>query len=89
MSRSFKHTPVYKGDKDRSAKKYANRRVRRNGKIKHGDIKAGKSKHYKKLNESWHICDYRTWVNRYGEENLVKIFQIGQKFGGNAIEVSK
>lgn len=55
MSRSFKHTPVYKGDKDRSAKKYANRRVRRNGKIKHGDIKAGKSKHYKKLNESWHI----------------------------------
>ncbi len=61
MSRSFKHTPVYKGDKDRSAKKYANRRVRRNGKIKHEDLKAGKSKHYKKLNESWHICDYRTW----------------------------
>ena len=28
-------------------------------------------------------------VNRYGEENLVKIFQIGQKFGGNAIEVNK
>lgn len=28
-------------------------------------------------------------VNRYGEENPVKIFQIGQKFGGNAIEVSK
>lgn len=28
-------------------------------------------------------------VNRYGEENLVKIFQIGQKFGGNAIEVSE
>lgn len=28
-------------------------------------------------------------VNRYGEENLVKIFQIGQKFGGNAIGVSK
>ena len=25
----------------------------------------------------------------YGEENPVKIFQIGQKFGGNAIEVSK
>lgn len=61
MSRSFKHTPVYKGDKDRSAKKYANRRVRRNGKIKHEDLKAGKSKHYKKLNESWHICDYRAW----------------------------
>ena len=28
-------------------------------------------------------------VNRYGEENLVKIFQISQNFGENAIEVSK
>ena len=28
-------------------------------------------------------------VNRYGEENPVKIFQIDQKFGENAIEVSK
>ena len=28
-------------------------------------------------------------VNQYGEENLVKIFQIGQKFGGNAIKVNK
>lgn len=28
-------------------------------------------------------------VNRYGEENLVKIFQISQSFGENAIEVSK
>ena len=62
MSRSFKHTPVYKGDKDRSAKKYANRRI-------YAIIVPG--------------------VNRYGEENPVKIFQIGQKFGGNAIEVSK
>lgn len=59
--RSFKHTPVYQGDKSRFEKKYANRRLRRNGKIKHGDLKAGKSKYYKKLNESWHICDYRTW----------------------------
>ena len=28
-------------------------------------------------------------VNRYGEENLVKIFQMSQSFGENAIEVSK
>lgn len=55
MSRSFKHTPVYQGDKSRFEKKYANQRLRRNGKIKHEDLKAGKSKHYKKLNESWHI----------------------------------
>lgn len=28
-------------------------------------------------------------VNRYGEENPVKIFQMSQSFGENAIEVSK
>ena len=28
-------------------------------------------------------------VNRYGEKNLVKIFQMSQRFGENAIEVSK
>lgn len=28
-------------------------------------------------------------VNRYGEENLVKILQMSQSFGENAIEVSK
>ena len=28
-------------------------------------------------------------VNRYGEENPVKIFLIDQKFGENAIEVIK
>ena len=28
-------------------------------------------------------------VNRYGEENLVKIFQMSQSFGENAIEVSE
>ena len=53
MSRSFKHTPVYKGDKDRSAKKYANRRVRRNGKIKHEDLKAGKSRESCKNLSDW------------------------------------
>ena len=28
-------------------------------------------------------------ANQYGEENLVKIFQMSQKFGENAIEVSE
>ena len=28
-------------------------------------------------------------ANRYGEESLVKIFQMSQSFGENAIEVSE
>ena len=29
MSRSYKHTPVYKGDKDRFAKKLENRKIKK------------------------------------------------------------
>lgn len=39
MSRSYKHTPVYKGDKDRFAKKMANRRIRRRSKLNPTDKK--------------------------------------------------
>ena len=61
MSRSYKHTPVYKGDKDRFAKKLANRRIRRRSKLNPNDGQSGKSNHYRKENESWDICDYRYW----------------------------
>ena len=61
MSRSYKHTPVYKGDKDRFAKKLANRRIRRSSKLNPNDGQSGKSNHYRKENESWDICDYRHW----------------------------
>ena len=61
MSRSYKHTPVYKGGKDRFAKKLANRRIRRRSKLNPNDGQSGKSNHYRKENESWDICDYRYW----------------------------
>ena len=61
MSRSYKHTPVYKGDKDRFAKKLANRRIRRRAKLNPNDGQSRKSNHYRKENESWDICDYRFW----------------------------
>lgn len=61
MSRSYKYTPVYKGDKDRFAKKLANRRIRRRTKRNPYDSLTGKSNHYRKENESWDICDYRFW----------------------------
>ena len=44
MSRSYKHTPVYKGDKDRFAKKLANRRIRRRSKLNPNDGQSGKIK---------------------------------------------
>lgn len=55
MSRSYKHTPVYKGDKDRFAKKLANRRIRRRAKLNPNDGQSRKSNHYRKENESWDI----------------------------------
>ena len=52
MSRSYKHTPVYKGDKDRFAKKLANRRIRRRSKLNPNDGQSGKSNHLSLI----HIC---------------------------------
>ena len=62
MSRSYKHTPVYKITKaGNMGKKYANRRIRRKAKVSPDDIQIGKSNYYRKLNESWDIGDYRFW----------------------------
>lgn len=62
MSRSYKHTPVYKSTKaGNKGKKYANRSIRRKAKISPDDIQVGKSNYYRKLNQSWDICDYRFW----------------------------
>ena len=52
MSRSYKKHP-YCGDKDKSAKNYANRKVRREE-----DIFNNSS--YKKLFPTWDICDYHS-----------------------------
>ena len=62
MSCSYKHTPVYKITKaGNMGKKYANRRIRRKAKVSPDDIQIEKSNYYRKLNESWDICDYRFW----------------------------
>ena len=73
-SRSYKHTPVYKGDKDRFAKKLANRRIRRRTKRNPYDSLAGKSNHYRKENESWDICDYRHWGEPIWREESGTVF---------------
>jgi hypothetical protein len=51
MSRSFKKTPMIKLDNSSFGKKQANKRVRK------FDIANGSS--YKKLYESYDICDYK------------------------------
>lgn len=90
MSRSYKHTPVYKTTKaGNKGKKFANRRIRRKAKITPDDIQIGKSNYYRRLNESWDICDYRFWENLYGGRNHIVILEIIRNFGRNAIEESE
>ncbi len=61
MTHSWKHTPIYKDGSKRSRnkkfyKKLANKRVRR---TKH--LHGRKSMYYKEVQDSWSICDYRTY----------------------------
>lgn len=63
MSRSYKHTPVCTdGCCTSGVKKYwkrkANRKVRRTKGL------GRKSKNYKKIYESWDICDYRFYMEK-------------------------
>lgn len=60
MSRSYKHTPVFKvGGKTKYAKRQANKKIRHSVKNRIEDAYSGKSKDYRRENESWHIWDYR------------------------------
>lgn len=65
MSRSYKY-PIFKDNdgagKKKSWKTIFNRKLRRNK--KYFDIPDGNS--YKKINDSWIICDYKF---RYSEES--------------------
>ena len=55
MSRSFKRIGHCKNEKScKKGKQFANRRLRRKG----IDYEIPNGKAYKKLNESWDICDY-------------------------------
>ena len=65
MSRSFKHTPVYKECSDRAKvrkyyKRQANKHVRKNWHLgrKSNDYKKGRY-------DSWSICDYRFYDTGY------------------------
>lgn len=84
MSRSYKHTPVFKDSKaGNKAKKFANRKIRRKAKIRPGDIQLGKSNYYRKLYQSWDICDYRFWGEHIWREeswrNLREDSELWQK----------
>lgn len=60
MSRSYKHTPVFKvGGKTKYAKRQANKKIRHSVKNRIEDAYSGKSKDDRRENESWHIWDYR------------------------------
>ena len=56
MSRSYKHTPVYKvGGKTKYAKRLANKKIRRSVKNNLEDAYSSKSNDYCRENESWDI----------------------------------
>ena len=61
MSRSYKHTPVFKGGKSKHGKRYANKVVRRQARQNPENAPTGKSNAYRKAYESWNVCDYRFW----------------------------
>lgn len=62
MSRSYKHTLIYKaGGKTKHAKRVANKKIRHSVKDNFENAYSGKSNDYRKENESWHIGDYRAW----------------------------
>ncbi len=72
MSRSYKHTPVYKvGGKTKFAKRVANKKIRRSGKDNLENAYSGKSNDYRKENESWHIWDYRFWGRTNMESGIL------------------
>lgn len=68
MSRSYKKHPYFQLAGDKSFKKIFNRRIRRNKLT--DDINSGSS--YKKLNDSWDICDWRTYYswNMFKKSNI-------------------
>ena len=65
MSRSYKHTPVFKvGGKTKYAKRQTNKKIRRSVKNNIEDAYSGKSNDYRRKNESWHIWDYREYYGK-------------------------
>lgn len=71
MSRSYRKFPIVKCEKScKWGKKQANRKVRRYK----GDISSGNE--YKKVYDSWEICDYQ-WSEF--KEDVISNFESGQK----------
>ena len=55
MSRSRKHTPIFKLKNDKDFKRWSNKMIR------HKDIPSGGA--FKKVMNSWDICDYKDLVH--------------------------
>lgn len=71
MSRSYKRTPICKdGNKSKKfGKRQANKKIRKTAGL------SGKSNNYKKIYESWNVCDYRIYSDKikwFGGEKIEK-----------------
>ena len=66
MSRSFRHTPILKdnGRHKRFYKQQANKKVRKS------DCSNGNF--FKKVFDSWTVCDWKFWITNKDKKNLSK-----------------
>ena len=62
MSRSYKHTPIFKQPNDKDYKRLSNKIIRRK------DIPSGGA--FKKVMSSWNICDYACLVSKVRHHKL-------------------
>lgn len=71
MSRSYKHTPVWKFDKSKDGKRRANKKVRQSLQTNMEAALTGKSNLYRRLYETWDICDFRFFGKPRRAESLL------------------
>lgn len=72
MSRSYKKSPYVTACKHKQGKRLANKRVRNTAWLSNG-------KGYKKVYESWDICDYKCRYNPKGEEWWSPLYRLRMK----------
>lgn len=65
MSRSYRHHYYFQCAGDKSMKKTFNRRLRRRHNHLWENLPSGNK--YKRMNESWELCDYRYGYNDYND----------------------
>ena len=78
MSRSYKRTPYCGDNKGKTKKRFANKKLRM--KMRDHEYELAKGGAYRKVTESWEICDYY-WIMTWKDYWAMCIRQ-WQRYGG-------